>query len=86
MLDTHGCLVTVGLRDEPLLGFNAMSLLDHGAFFGGSHIACKKERVYIVQLAVYKILKPYITLRPMSNAPNAVEAVKRYELKYMGVC
>jgi hypothetical protein len=56
MLDTHGRFVTVGLRDEPLLGFNAM--LDHGAFFGGSHIASKKERVYILQLAVYKNLKP----------------------------
>jgi hypothetical protein len=57
MLDTHGRFVTVGLRDEPLLGFNAMSLLDHGAFFGGSHIASKTERVCIIQLAVYKNLK-----------------------------
>jgi hypothetical protein len=48
MLETHGRFVTVGLRDEPLLGFNAMSLLDQGAFFGGSHIASKKERVYII--------------------------------------
>jgi hypothetical protein len=43
MLDIHGRCVIVGHPDEPLLGFNAKSLLSNGAFLGCSHIGSKKE-------------------------------------------
>jgi hypothetical protein len=81
MLNPHRHLVTVGLRNEPLPGSNAMSLLDHGAFFGGLHSANKEECLQIHQLVVNKSVKPQITLLPMSDAQEVVEAVKRYELK-----
>jgi alcohol dehydrogenase (NADP+) len=81
MLHTYGRFVTVGIPDEPLPGFNAMSLLGHGAVFGGSHSASKEEYLMILQLAVHKSVKPHITLLPMSDAQEVAEAVKRYELK-----
>jgi hypothetical protein len=39
----------------------------------------------ILQLVVYNSMKPWNTLLPMSDAQKVVEAVKRYELKCMGV-
>jgi alcohol dehydrogenase (NADP+) len=81
MLDIHGRFVIVGLPDEPLPGFNAMSLLGNGAFLGGSHIGSKKECIQMLQLAADKGVKPWITLLPMSDAKKAVEAVKKNDLK-----
>jgi alcohol dehydrogenase (NADP+) len=57
MLDVDGRFVTVGLRDEPLPRSNAMSLLGHGAVFGGSHSVNKEECLQIHQLVVHKSMK-----------------------------
>jgi alcohol dehydrogenase (NADP+) len=58
MLGTHGHFVTVGIPDEPPPRSNAMSLLGHGAVFGGSHSANKEECLQIHQLVVHKNIKP----------------------------
>jgi D-arabinose 1-dehydrogenase-like Zn-dependent alcohol dehydrogenase len=58
MLDVHGHFAAVGLLDESLPGFNAMSLLGHGAVFRGSRSAGKKECLQIIQLVVDKSVKP----------------------------
>jgi hypothetical protein len=63
MLWTPACLMSMAILltsppDEPLLGFNAMSLFGHGTVFGGSPSASKKECLQMLQLAVHKSMKP----------------------------
>jgi alcohol dehydrogenase (NADP+) len=81
VLDVHRRFVIVGLRAEPLPGFNAMFLLSNGSFIGGSHIESKKECLQIPPLAADKGAKPWITLLPMSDAKKTVEAVKQNDLE-----
>jgi alcohol dehydrogenase (NADP+) len=81
MLDIRGGFVTIGIPDEPLPGFNTITLLGHGTVFGGSHSASKEECLQILQLAVHKSMKPCIMLLPMSDAQKEVEVVKKNETK-----
>jgi hypothetical protein len=57
MFDAYGRFVNFGLPDEPLPGFNAISLLSHGTVFGGSHGAGRGGCVKILQLAMRKSMK-----------------------------
>jgi D-arabinose 1-dehydrogenase-like Zn-dependent alcohol dehydrogenase len=76
MLDTYGRFVIIGLLDELLPNFNAMSLLGNDTFLGGSHTYYKKECLQILSLTVDHGVKPWITLLPMCDAKKA-EAVKK---------
>jgi alcohol dehydrogenase (NADP+) len=81
MIDVHSRFVIVGLPDEPLPGFNAMSLLGNGVVLGGSHVDSEKKCIQMLQLAANKGVKPWITQLPMSDAKKAVEAVNMNDLK-----
>lgn len=77
----HGKFVMVGLPDEPLPQMKAFDFLC-GAFLGGSHIGNKVEAVEMLQLAASKGIRPWIEELPMSKAGEAVQRVKKGDVRY----
>ncbi|KZT30367.1 NADPH-dependent alcohol dehydrogenase [Neolentinus lepideus HHB14362 ss-1] len=81
MLWVHGKFVMVGLPDEPLPSMKAFDFLC-GAFLGGSHLGNKKEAVEMLQFAAAKNIRPWIEELPMSKASEAVQRVKKGDVRY----
>ncbi|TFK57318.1 NADPH-dependent alcohol dehydrogenase [Heliocybe sulcata] len=82
MLWVHGRLVTVGLPDQPLPQLSAFDLNPNGCYLGSTHIGSKKEAVQMLQLAADKGIKPWIEELPMKEAKQAVERLKRNDVRY----
>lgn len=82
MLWVHGRFVTVGLPDKPLPQLTAFDLNPNGCFLGSSHIGSKKEAIEMLQLASDKGIKPWIEELPMKDVKQAVERLKRNDVRY----
>ncbi|TFK57319.1 NADPH-dependent alcohol dehydrogenase [Heliocybe sulcata] len=82
MLWIHGHFVTVGLPDKPLPQLSAFDFCPNGCYLGSSAIGSKKEAVEMLQLAADRGIKPWIEELPMKDAKQAVERLKRNDVKY----
>lgn len=82
MLWVHGKFISVGLPDKPLPQVMAFDFEANGCFMGGSHIGNKKEAIEMLNLAAAKGIKPWIEELPMKDAQQAVERVKRNDVRY----
>jgi len=82
VLNIHGRFVSVGLPDHPLDGIQPQAFAGNGSFFGSSHIGSKKEAVAMLQLMADKKISPWIEEMPMSQAKEAVERLKKNDIRY----
>ncbi|KAH7313879.1 zinc-binding dehydrogenase [Stachybotrys elegans] len=73
LLKTYGALIQVGAPDGGNLPpVNAFSLIGGGIKVGGSGIGSPNEINEMLKLAVEKKIKPWVELRPMSDANQTV--------------
>ncbi|KZT30366.1 NADPH-dependent alcohol dehydrogenase [Neolentinus lepideus HHB14362 ss-1] len=82
MLWVHGRFVTVGLPDKPLPQLSPFDFNPNGCYLGSTHIGSKKEAIEMLQLAADKNIKPWIEELPMKEAKQAVERLKRNDVRY----
>lgn len=55
----HGKFICVALPEKPFPPITGFTLLNNGAFVGGSHIGSKKECLEMLDLAAAKGIRPW---------------------------
>ncbi|KZO92823.1 NADPH-dependent alcohol dehydrogenase [Calocera viscosa TUFC12733] len=82
MLWVQGHMIQVGLPDKPFPPIPGFAFTTNGSLFGGSKIGSKKEALAMLKLAAEKGVKPWIEELPMSKAGEAVERLKKNDVRY----
>ncbi|EPQ51237.1 GroES-like protein [Gloeophyllum trabeum ATCC 11539] len=82
MLWVHGKFITVGLPDGPLPQLSAFDLNPNGCFLGGSRVGSKREAAEMLGLAAEKGIRPWIEEMPMREAAQAIQRLKRNDVRY----
>ncbi|CAK7221303.1 hypothetical protein SCUCBS95973_004448 [Sporothrix curviconia] len=83
LLKVGGSFVQVGLPDGGVLpNINAFTLVGNGIKVGGSAIGAPHEIQEMLKLAAEKEIKPWVTVRPMSDANMAIVDMEAGKARY----
>jgi len=81
-LDVGKHFVFVGMPEDEWPSLTSQAMAPNGAFVGSSHIGCRTEILKMLDLAVEKNVKPWITTRPMKEAAQSIEDVETGKARY----
>ncbi|KAI8145723.1 chaperonin 10-like protein [Fennellomyces sp. T-0311] len=82
LLDRKGIFIMVALPESPLSGIPAGVLISRQITFAGSNIGSPKEIREMLEFAAETGVKPWIQKYPMTQAADAVQALRDGKAKY----
>lgn len=75
----------VGMPDDEWPSLRSQAMASNGAYIGSSHIGSKIEIERMLKLAVEKDVHPWIKVRPMKEAAEAINEIVDGSIRYRTV-
>ncbi|KUJ18040.1 GroES-like protein [Mollisia scopiformis] len=82
LLRTNGQFIQVGAPEDNIPAFNAFALIAKGCKMGGSCIGSPKDIANMLDFAVKKQVHPWIQVRPLKDANQAVVDMEAGKARY----
>jgi D-arabinose 1-dehydrogenase-like Zn-dependent alcohol dehydrogenase len=82
LLDVNGTLIQVGAPEDPIPSFSAFALLRKSLKIGGSLIGSRKMMREMLEHAAKAQVRPWVEVRPMGQANQAVVDMEKGKARY----